>query len=392
MPAQRHLQPLLNVLLGPEGGRRLRTALTLTAFTAYLLFAVFQHLEVELGLIDRQASNRLTAFNLVGSLLFYLLVRSGLSERLAKDPSLVQPQMVFAMVAVAWSYAITGPARGAVMGIMILVILFGVFRLRSGQSWRLVLLGLGMLTAVMLWRVSWGEPRYEARVELIHFIFAVIVMGATASLAVQLSALRARLSRQRRELEAALDLNRELATRDSLTGLLNRRAATELLAREQSRLGRGQGPLALALLDIDHFKRINDGFGHDVGDQVLRRFAQVLGAQLRAADALARWGGEEFLLLMPCTRLADAALVMERLRMAVAAGGMEALVGGAGVTFSAGLIQCEPDEPQDAGVARADRALYRAKGAGRNRVVCDPPVKASVAFGAAELPIGSPSG
>ncbi|MBL8344852.1 MAG: GGDEF domain-containing protein, partial [Rubrivivax sp.] len=168
------------------------------------------------------------------------------------------------------------------------------------------------------------------------------------------------------------ELNRELATRDGLTGLLNRRAAHEVLAREHPRVARGQGSLGLALLDIDHFKRINDGHGHDVGDQVLQRFALTLGRQLRPGDALVRWGGEEFLLLMPGTGPADAQRTLARLRASLSDAGFEALLGGAGVTFSAGLVQCMAHESHEAAMARADRALYRAKAGGRDRVECDP--------------------
>ena len=143
---------------------------------------------------------------------------------------------------------------------------------------------------------------------------------------------------------------------------------SELLAREHPRIERGQGPLAVALLDIDLFKRINDELGHGAGDEVLRRFASVIKDQLRAADALARWGGEEFLLLMPGTRAEDARVVLDRLRGAIAAGGFDAIAPQLKVSFSAGVAEVLEGEAQDAAIDRADRALYRAKQAGRNRV------------------------
>ncbi|HSW27771.1 MAG TPA: GGDEF domain-containing protein [Burkholderiaceae bacterium] len=226
-----------------------------------------------------------------------------------------------------------------------------------------------LLADVMVWRASTSPLRYEPRVEILHFLFAVVVLGGTSSLAIRLGRLRSRLAAQKNELSEALALNRELATRDALTGLLNRRAMVELLAREHPRIVRGQGPLAVALLDIDWFKRINDNHGHGAGDEVLRRFAAALTNQLRAADALARWGGEEFLLLMPGTRLDDARVVLERLRNGVAAGdGFDGIAPGVRVTFSAGLVEVAEGESQDAAIDRADRALYRAKQAGRDRV------------------------
>ncbi len=356
-------------LLGPTGPLRVRSSMALIALAVYAVFALLQHGEVMLGLIDRTESNWLTLFNLCGGFGFYALVRSGLSQRLSSEPSLTMPQMVFAIVSNTWSYSITGPARGAVIAIMILVIMFGMFILQPRQAGSLALLAGMLLAGVMVWRASTSPLRYEPRVEILHFLFAVVVLGGTSSLAIRLGRLRSRLAAQKNELSEALALNRELATRDALTGLLNRRAMVELLAREHPRIVRGQGPLAVALLDIDWFKRINDNHGHGAGDEVLRRFAAALTNQLRAADALARWGGEEFLLLMPGTRLDDARVVLERLRNGVAAGdGFDGIAPGVRVTFSAGLVEVAEGESQDAAIDRADRALYRAKQAGRDRV------------------------
>jgi diguanylate cyclase (GGDEF)-like protein len=221
----------------------------------------------------------------------------------------------------------------------------------------------------MLWRSHASPVRYPPRVEGVHFLFTAIVLGGTSSLAIRLGKLRARLAAQKNELADALALNRELATRDALTGLLNRRAMVELLAREHPRIVRGQGPLAVALIDIDWFKRINDGLGHGAGDEVLRRFAAVLKGQLRAADALARWGGEEFLLLMPGTHLDDAGVVLERLRREVCDGAaFDGIAADLKVSFSAGVVEVAEGESQDAAIDRADRALYQAKQNGRNRV------------------------
>ena len=341
-------------LLGPAGPLRVRSSMAMIALVVYSVFALLQHGEVLLGLIDLTESNRLTLFNLCGGLGFYALVRSELSLRLSSEPSLTMPQMVFAIISTTWSYAITGPARGAVISIMILVIMFGMFILQPRQARLLAMLAFLLLAGVMAWRAGTAPLRYPPRVEGVHFLFAGIVLSGTSSLAIRLGRLRSRLAAQKNELTDALALNRELATRDALTGLLNRRAMVELLAREHPRIERGQGPLSVALLDIDWFKRINDSLGHGAGDEVLRRFAAALKDQLRAADALARWGGEEFLLLMPGTRLDDARVVLERLRSGITAG-----------DHFAGIAE---GETQDAAIDRADRALYQAKQSGRDRV------------------------
>jgi diguanylate cyclase (GGDEF)-like protein len=158
-----------------------------------------------------------------------------------------------------------------------------------------------------------------------------------------------------------------LSRHDALTGLLNRRALLSALNAEQARVRRGSPQWALLLIDVDHFKRVNDVHGHAVGDQVLGRVASVLQQSSRQIDVVARMGGEEFCVLAPMTPLHGAALLAERLRQAVES---SAGTGDVAVTISIGVSLAQPgvDEPADAAVARADVALYRAKAAGRNRV------------------------
>lgn len=356
------------IVLGPVGPVRVRTSATLIPFVVFVLFAIVQHGEVMLGLISLTESNWLTAFNLGGSFLIYLLLRTRLSERISRDPFLTLPQILFPICSITWSYAITGPARGAVIAIMVVTIVFGMFALDPKTAPRLALLAFTALASVMAWRGATAPEQYPPVVEAVHALFTAIVMGATVAVMIRIHRLRARLAKRKLELADALALNQELATRDPLTGLLNRRAMAELLASENARSARGHGPLSIALLDIDWFKRVNDSLGHGAGDDVLRRFATVAQSQLRTFDGLARWGGEEFLLVMPGTTLDDALIVLERLRTAIARGGFDVIAPALAITFSAGLVQLHTGESQDAAIDRADRALYRAKKAGRDRV------------------------
>jgi diguanylate cyclase (GGDEF)-like protein len=161
-----------------------------------------------------------------------------------------------------------------------------------------------------------------------------------------------------------------LSQRDSLTGLLNRRAFEHALARETHRLQRFGETFSILLLDIDHFKRINDMLGHAAGDAVLCQVAQTLMAQAREVDRVARYGGEEFCVLLPHTEHEGAMQAAERLRAAVQANTVvwrdDKLI----VTISIGVAcAVEPEEPLDTLLRRADIALYRAKTEGRNRVV-----------------------
>lgn len=161
---------------------------------------------------------------------------------------------------------------------------------------------------------------------------------------------------------------RELATTDPLTRLLNRRALRERVAIEERRQQREPRPLSFVLADVDHFKAINDRHGHEVGDQVLVQVAGALREGVREVDHLARWGGEEFLIALPDTDEAAAALVAERLRQAVA-GLHPPGEGAGGITATLGIAQRAEGESPDQAISRADQALYVGKRAGRNMVV-----------------------
>jgi diguanylate cyclase (GGDEF)-like protein len=148
--------------------------------------------------------------------------------------------------------------------------------------------------------------------------------------------------------------------------VFNRRYLIEALAREQSRADRLGAPFALCLIDIDRFKSINDGFGHASGDSVLQGFARLVPPELRAVDVFGRFGGEEFLIILPGTDLPGAQQCAERIRAKVEA---TPFAGVPRVTITAGVATYAGKEPVSALLARADKALYEGKNAGRNRIV-----------------------
>jgi len=155
-----------------------------------------------------------------------------------------------------------------------------------------------------------------------------------------------------------------LAMTDRLTGLANRRAAERDLTREVERLRRYGTPVSCGLLDIDHFKQINDRHGHKIGDMVLREVSNTIVRMVRDSDAAARWGGEEFLILMPSTERSGALACVERIRNAVARLVIVDLA--IPVAVSGGVAEFRPGESVSEGMARADRQLYEAKNSGRN--------------------------
>ena len=164
---------------------------------------------------------------------------------------------------------------------------------------------------------------------------------------------------------------RRLARRDGLTGLLNRTALMDDGRGQLAQCQLRRLPFAVLLLDLDHFKRVNDSHGHQAGDAVLHHMARTLQRNLRGRDSLlGRYGGEEFVLLLPATSLEQAQALAERLRAALEACPLDSDIGPIAVTTSIG-VAADVDATLERLLARADAALYRAKAAGRNRVVCD---------------------
>ena len=195
----------------------------------------------------------------------------------------------------------------------------------------------------------------------------------------QLVELRARLRSGARVIElqealfAAVEAVRQQASRDSLTGLLNRALVLDGLVRELHRAERQELPVSVLLSDLDHFKRVNDTFGHPAGDAVLRETAERMRAVLRGYDLIGRYGGEEFLVVLPGCDARRVRQVAERLRGAIAERPMAAGTASAAVTMSAGTATAWPGADAVAVIQAADAALYRAKAKGRNRVEAAPP-------------------
>ncbi|MBH9576411.1 GGDEF domain-containing response regulator [Inhella proteolytica] len=177
--------------------------------------------------------------------------------------------------------------------------------------------------------------------------------------------LEAKVAERTAQLETANRELQRLSSTDALTGLANRRRLDEALEQEWRRSGRAEHALALILLDIDHFKRVNDEHGHPVGDQVLTELAHLLRQGVRGTDLVGRWGGEEFLILCPDTGPAGALALAEKLRESIAAHAFP-VVGHK--TSSFGVATLRPSDEVPALLARADAALYRSKHEGRNRV------------------------
>ncbi|WP_374595218.1 diguanylate cyclase [Aquabacterium sp.] len=303
-------------------------------------------------------------------LLPYGLLRSGCTRRL-DDPLLTYPTLLLNISTVMLAYGLLSEARGAPLQLLSVLLAAQMSRLPSRRMMRAALIALVMLAATLalVWRL---EPdSFKLADELLNFAMLAVMLPACALVAREVQRTRARRTEQQAELARTLERLRELSTRDPLTGLANRRQMMSWLDEELKRQRRSRHALCVAILDLDHFKRVNDTHGHPVGDAVLQRFATLAQSTLPPTAALARWGGEEFLLMLPDIDVAQAARVLAAIRQSLHAFDWGALAPGLRVTCSAGLAAHVGDASAAHTLERADRALYLAKQAGRDTAFCD---------------------
>jgi diguanylate cyclase (GGDEF)-like protein len=267
-------------------------------------------------------------------------------------------------------FLLVAPEIGyAFLSVLFLIFGFGALRMTSRQAiiaWSLTALGLApifLLTDIPV------EMPVSSHIERIAAMLSfVITIGQCAFVGLYGSSMRKMLYNRSSELKAANKRIEELAELDELTGSFNRRCIMRMLDDEITRAHTINTPCSIALIDLDWFKRINDAYGHPIGDEVLRTFAITMFANIRGIDRFGRYGGEEFLLVLPDTPTEAAARILNRLRAIIADLDWSAFSPGMRVTISVGLATLAPDESADTFLARADRALYEAKERGRNRI------------------------
>lgn len=353
------------LLLGESGRSRQSIAPTFIALIVYMVYAIVQEIEVLFGFIEKQSSYILSAFYLAAALAFYLTVRTGLSQRFGKDPSLALPQFFIGLLSLSWSYAITNVTRGAILSMLVLILFFSAFLLRPKSAAQTGAGAAVMLICSMALRQWLNPSHHDGKTEVIYLMIALINIGAATVLAVRLAHLRNRLRMQRSDLQSALEKIHILANFDELTGLKNRRKITTLL--QEVIENEDKFSFCVGIFDIDHFKRINDTFGHLKGDEVLNAFATYAESSLRATESIGRWGGEEFIVVFKNTTLVNGMSSMERIRKFIESADLVGLGQGT-ITVSGGLVQHRSGDTMEQTVERADRALYLAKAGGRNRI------------------------
>lgn len=364
-----------DLLLSTDPSRRTMMAMALLAAVLMVSSAaVILYLEHSGVIRSNGVAPWWAAISVGGLVVMTGLIRCGWSSRL-RDPSMTMLQMGWTITSGAAAYVFAGEARGVVPSVLAMILFFGALGLNLAQVITIGLYAFAAfaLAVVVSMRLFAGQA---STMDIAYGWMVLIVLTGCMALNLRIQRILERLRDHRSQLARALAVNRELALRDDLTGLINRRAAGELIALELRRKQRHQGQLLLAMIDLDRFKTINDEHGHVVGDQVLRAFADTIRTSVRDSDVLARWGGDEFLLMLSDAPLHEGERLLQRARHAVQ--NMQIAVEDKGkgtvvrVSMSAGLAQCLEGESMEYTIERADAALYAAKALGRNRVAVAP--------------------
>lgn len=356
-------------VLGLDPKMRLSAELCLLSSALYLCWILGLLYSHRAGYLTPSITGFVISYYLIGMLAFYPLVRSGLTARL-QDFGLVQAQILWGASALMIVYPFNPTLRAAMMETLCLQQLFGLFALRPRKLIANGIAIVGMQLLMLASAAYLHPPQFNLGEESYKVLYSCFIISLITWISVLRSRDKAQMLASKKQLTAAVEQLREQVTRDSLTGLFNRKHMQELLDRESARQSQTGRTFCVALIDLDHFKRVNDTYGHQVGDDVLCGFAKTAHARMRETDTIARWGGEEFLILMPDTpNEADAKIPMDRLHQHIEAMQPSASVPTLRVTFSAGLAAHTAGHNTDETIAHADRALYLAKDSGRNRTL-----------------------
>lgn len=288
---------------------------------------------------------------------------SGRSSHLA-DPSLVLPLMLWAILKWAVLAYITPELRQIIFLGVLSIMCFAIFVLK----WRgFVVVSLFMMTCyvtVMYFLYTFKTDSMNPVMDIVTGVTLALCLCIHCLVGRELSSLRIAFRQRNHELRRAMARIEELAVTDELTGIFNRRYLLVELEKHQALANRNQLPFSIAFLDIDHFKQVNDKFGHKVGDQVLVNLAHFLETCIRDEDILARYGGEEFVFILSGLKIGDASSVLERIRSSVESRHFVDCLDH--LTVSIGATEYREGENINDLLDRADALLYQAKNSGRN--------------------------
>lgn len=341
------------------------------SFTSYMVTFVGVLLFAYQSLVPLAVALHFLLFSVLANGLIWLLIHFDVNLRF-RDPSMTMLQIIVCQWPGLWVmfFLDAGQARAVFLLLAIVPLLYGILALTIRQF-----LWVGSLSFIQycvlhlaLWQMR--PQALTTSLELVQSFVFVIVLAEVAVIGGFISSLRGKLRLRNRELKNAMARIQVLANIDELTGIYNRRRIVQALSDESNRCQRTPGAFSLCIMDVDHFKHVNDNYGHQAGDEILRELAKAVIADLRAIDSFGRYGGEEFLLILPQTSLAGARIKSQRLCSTIEALRFNGLPADFSISVSIGVAEALPDENTDDTLARADRALYKAKEGGRNQVIC----------------------
>lgn len=355
-----------------------RVSLGLLSYLMFLLPLVYA---VQKGWTDMTLVGVLgcVIYALLANGVFFVLIRSGKSASLP-DPSLTLAQIITSIVLGLIVMRYAGEVRAVFSMIFVVAFFFGVFGLSRKEF-------LGLTAGTLIGYVALvgskimldNTPSDQFQKEILIFMALAIMLSWATLLGGYVAQMRDQRQEQKKKMQDALDKLERIASHDELTGIYNRRHMLSILEHEKASFDRLGHDFCVALLDIDFFKKINDSYGHAVGDEVLKLFSEALFTHTRRMDWLGvpdrdfaeasfgRYGGEEFILLMPHTAQASAKMGLDRLRARIMDVPLNTSIGEVPITFSAGIAQYRKGERIKDTLSRADQALYQAKANGRNR-------------------------
>jgi diguanylate cyclase (GGDEF)-like protein len=323
------------------------------------------------GYVSFEIAILFTGVAVIANILVFLAHQTGWSLKFS-DPALFLPQQLLALL-LAFALGLAAPQLAIQsFATCIATSFFGFLAPGTKKFFVAWTTSVACAAAIVYFRgASITMPTATPAGQALTFGIIFGIFGHGIGVANLVGGLRQRLHDKNGALRAAMARIEMLAQQDELTGLPNRRAVVSWLGEQLEFSDRTGLPLTIALLDIDHFKSVNDGFGHLVGDRVLQGFSQRASASIRATDRLGRFGGEEFLLLMPATALQDAKQPLERLRQQISSHDWPGIGKRLHVTVTIGAAAYRRGETIEQLLNRADVALYRGKAATRNIVTVE---------------------
>jgi diguanylate cyclase (GGDEF)-like protein len=361
---------LKRLVLTDDPKQALRMVRHLMAFMAIIIFSIACLYFYYNDMLYKEGTDfsTLVAAFWAGMLLITLILRSGMNQQL-KDPSMTMIQILWCTTFLLILIYMLNSMRGIGLIAYFAIVSFGFFRLNLREFIITAsYVCIGYLLIIMYIRID--QPlRINLALELIQLVAFVMTNLVMVYTGAAVSKLRDGFRQRNLELADALKLNTRLATTDDLTGLYTRRYIMDMLSKQKAQSERDDSDFVILFADLDHFKQINDNYGHHTGDRVLKSFSTIIKSSIREIDYASRFGGEEFVVLLVKTDLEQAKQVAERIRSGIEGYNFADIAPGLNVTVSIGIANYKEYKSIQETLMTADNRMYRAKEEGRNKII-----------------------